>query len=338
VALLGELFDYGPKLMEIMKFLSAPVNPGDRIDHYRIDRPVADNSAATIYHATDLRTGTELALKVPQPDMANDPTFADRFNREMEIGEHLDHSGVIKVISDPNRTKIYMVMEWFVGKTLRDILNEEHRLAPERAAPIAAAIANALDYIHTHGIVRLNIRPENIMVGAGDHTKLIDFGGAVSTRARRLTLTKASQAIGTSQYVSPEELKGKRGDARSDIYGLGVMLYEMLTGKMPFQGSALYARLMNYPIPPRELDPTISPQLQEVIYRALEREPENRYANAHDFARDLEHLDQVGVADRPEVRNWKKNSGQGPKKFLFYVLIALIPIVIFVLILYIARR
>jgi serine/threonine-protein kinase len=95
---------------------------------------------------------------------------------------------------------------------------------------------------------------------------------------------------------------------------------------------------MNHPIPPRELDPTISPQLQEVIYRALEREPENRYANAHDFARDLEHLDQVGVADRPEVRNWKKNSGQGPKKFLFYALIALIPVVIFGLLLYIARR
>jgi serine/threonine-protein kinase len=230
------------------------------------------------------------------------------------------------------------LMEWFAGKTLRDILNEEHRLVPERAAPIAAAIADALDYIHTHGIVRLNIWPENIMVSAGDHTKLIDFGGAVSAGARRLTLTKASQAIGASQYVSPEELKGKRGDARSDIYGLGVMLYEMLTGKMPFQGSALYSRLMNHPIPPRELDPTISPQLQEVIYRALEREPENRYANAHDFARDLEHLDQVGVADRPEVRNWKKNSGQGSKKFLFYALIALIPVVIFGLLLYIARR
>ena len=148
---------------------------------------------------------------------------------------------------------------------------------------IAIAICDALEYIHAHGIVHGDIRPENVMVGAGDHIKLIDFGGAVKAGARRLTLTRLSQVIGTSEYVSPEELKGKRGDARSDIYALGVMLYEMLTGKMPFQGTEPYDRLMNYPIPPREIDPAISPQLQEVIYRALEREPQNRYASAHDL-------------------------------------------------------
>jgi len=186
--------------------------------------------------------------------------------------------------------------------------------------------------------VRLDIRPENIMVGAGDHIKLTDFGGAVKTGARRLTLTRLSQVIGTSEYVSPEELKGKRGDARSDIYGLGVMLYEMLTGKMPFQDSEPYDRLMNYPIPPREIDPAISPQLQEVIYRALERDPQNRYATAQDFAKDLQNLDTVGVADRPELRDWKKRRGPQSKKVLLYLLIALIPILIFGLLLYMARR
>ena len=230
-----------------------------------------------------------------------------------------------------------MVMEWFAGKTLRDILKEEQKLAPERAVLIATAIADALEYIHANGIVRLDIRPENIMVGAGDHIKLIDFGGAAKTGARRLTLTRLSQVIGTSEYVSPEELKGKRGDARSDIYGLGVMLYEMLTGKMPFQDSEPYDRLMNYPIPPREIDPAISPQLQEVIYRALERDPQNRYATAHDFAKDLRNLDAVGVADRPELRDWKKRRGQS-NKFVLYALIALIPIAIFGLLLYMARR
>jgi serine/threonine-protein kinase len=269
--------------------------------------------------------------------MESDQTFADRFTRDLEIGERLDHPGLVKVIADPDRTKIYMVMGWFAGKTLRDILKEEQKLAPERAVLIAVAIADALEYIHANGIVRLDIRPENIMVGAGDHIKLIDFGGAVKTGARRLTLTRLSQVIGTSQYVSPEELKGKRGDARSDIYGLGVMLYEMLAGKMPFQDSEPSDRLMNYPIPPREIDPAISPELQEVIYRALERDQRNRYATAHDFAKDLQNLDAVGVADRPELRDWKKKRGQS-SKFVLYVVIALIVIAILGLLLYMARH
>ena len=110
------------------------------------------------------------------------------------------------------------------------------------------------------------------MVGAEDHIKLIDFGVAAKTGARRITFTKLSQVIGASEYVSPEELKGKREDARSDIYALGVILYEMLTGKMPFQGLEPYDRILNHPVPPQEIDPAISPQLQEVIYRALERD------------------------------------------------------------------
>src|SRR5258707_9196757 len=324
--------------MAVMKVLESPVNPGDHLDNYRIDGVVARSNEATIFHATDLRNGSEVAIKVPHPEMESDPTFTDRFTRDLEIGERLDHPGLVKVIAEPDRTKIYMVMEWFAGKTLRDILKEDQKLAPERAVLIAVAIADALEYIHANGIVRLDIRPENIMVGAGDHIKLTDFGGAVKTGARRLTLTRLAQVIGTSEYVSPEELKGKHGDARSDIYGLGVMLYEMLAGKMPFQNSEPYDRLMNYPIPPREIDPAISPQLQEVIYRALEREPQNRYATAHDFAKDPQNLDTVGVADRPELRDWKKRRGPRSKKVLLYLLIALIPILIFGLLLYMARR
>jgi eukaryotic-like serine/threonine-protein kinase len=321
-----------------MKLSESPVNPGGQLDHYRIDRMVARSDAATIFLAADLRNGSPVAIKIPRPEMESDPAFVDSFKREMEIGELLDHPGIIKVIADRDRTKLYMVMEWFEGKSLREILNEERKLAPERSVHIAAEISGALEYIHTRGIVHRDIRPENVMVGAGDRIKLIDFGGALKPGARRFTLTKLSQAIGTSEYVSPEELKGKRGDARSDIFSLGVMLYEMLTGKLPFQAGEPYDRILNYPIPPREIDPSISRQLQEVIYRALERDPRNRYASARDFARDLEHLDQVGIADRPELRDWKKKRGQKSRKYLLYAVLVLIPILIFGLLVYMARH
>jgi serine/threonine-protein kinase len=137
-------------------------------------------------------------------------------------------------------------------------------------------------------------------------------------------------------------VKGKRGDGRSDIFALGVMLYEMLTGKAPFQGPNPFAimndRLLNNPIPPREIDASISPQMQEIIYRAMERDPAKRYPNAHEMIWDLQHLDQVGVADRAELRDWKIRRDPWTRKVLFYLMLALIPVVIFGVLLWVARH
>jgi serine/threonine-protein kinase len=179
----------------------------------------------------------------------------------------------------------------------------------ERAVKITLRILDALGYIHTHGVVHRDLKPENIMVDADDNIKLIDFGIAANAGARRITFANFSSTMGTPDYISPEQVKGKRGDARSDLYTVGVMLYEMLTGKVPFQGDNPFAimndRLLNNPIPPREIDPTITPQLQEIIYRALERDPANRYKDAAEFAHDLQHQDEVGIAEREELRDWK---------------------------------
>ena len=318
------------------------LHTGDQLDHYRIENVVARSGMASIFRGTDLRTGQPVAIKVPHPEMESDPVFYERFHREQDIGTKLDHPGVMKVMTDEDRSQIYMVMEWVEGRLLRQLLNEQKRLPPERAVKIALGIARALDYIHRHGVVHRDLKPENVMIDDQDNIKLIDFGIAANAGARRLTFAKLSATMGTPDYISPEQVKGKRGDARSDLYALGIMLYEMLTGKVPFQGPNPFAimndRLLNNPVPPRELNPEISPQLQEIIYRALERDPKKRYASAHEFAWDLEHQDQVGVADRPELRDWRQRRSPWLKRILFYIMLALIPVFIFALMFYVAKH
>src|SRR5947209_5411678 len=319
-----------------------PVQTGDQLDHYRIQGVVARSGMASIFRGVDLRTGREVALKIPHPEMEADPVLFDRFRREEAIGRELDHPGVMKVFADEDRSRVYMVMEWVNGRLLREILTEQHKLPTERAIRITTRICDALQYIHTHGVVHRDLKPENIMVDENDHVKLIDFGIASRAGSRRLTFAKLSQVMGTPEYISPEQVKGKRGDGRSDIYALGIMFYEMLTGKTPFSGPNAFAimndRLLNHPVPPREVDPSISPELQEVIYRAIERDPKSRYGSAREFAWDLEHLGQVGLAERPELRDWKRRRTSLPRTILFYAMLAMIPVVIFSLMLYLARH
>ena len=318
------------------------LHPGDHLDHYRIEGVVARSGMASIFRATDMRTGRQVAIKVPHPEIEADVVLFDRFKREAEIGEKLDHPGVMKVYSDPDRSGIYMVMEWVDGRLLRQVMGEQKTIPTDRAIRIATNISDTLDYIHRNGVVHRDLKPENIMLSDGDKVKLIDFGIAGKSGSKRLTFGKLSNVAGTPDYISPEQVKGKRGDGRSDIYALGIMLYEMLTSKTPFTGNNPFAvmndRLLNNPVPPREWNPEISPQLQEVIYRALERDPQNRYSTANEFAWDLEHLDQVGVEDRAELRDWKHRRTPWARRILFYAAMALIPVVIFSLLLLVARR
>ncbi len=282
--------------------LTEQLRPGERFEYFRIEVFVLRTCMNTIYRATDLRTGRLVAIKIPHPELECDPTFYSRFQREIAIGKKLKHPGVVETIDSEDMDQLCIVMEWIDGRFLRDILTEEKQLSVERATRIATGVCEALAYIHSAGVVHRDMKPENIMVGDDDRIKLIDFGIAAAEGMRRLTFSKFSNAMGTPDYISPEQIKRKKSDGRSDVYALGVILHEMLTGQTPFNGPNPFAvmndRLVNDPASAREINPEVSLQMQEILYRAMEREPENRYASAQELAAALANPENVQIRDR----------------------------------------
>jgi serine/threonine protein kinase len=267
------------------------IDSGTRLDHYIVQDLLARGKEASIFHGVDSRTGQPVAIKVPHPEFEGDPLFYERLMREERIGQKLDHPAIAKVLDKGKSSRVYVVMELVKGRPLRLLLSEEKKLSEERAVNITVALCGALDYIHSQGVVHRDLKPENVMIDSDDHIKLIDFGIASLAGSRRLTFGKLSQVMGTPDYISPEQVTGKRGDERSDIYALGAMLYEMVTGVTPFADEnpfvSMRNRLVSAPVPPRKLDPNLTPQIQRVIARALESDPKRRYSSAREFKSDL---------------------------------------------------
>jgi serine/threonine protein kinase len=318
------------------------LHPGDQLDHYQLQSLVSSSVRADVFRAIDTRTQKQVVIKIPRLEIEVDPTLHDRFYREEEIETKLDHPGVMKIFPNPHRSQVYIVMEWLEGRLLRQILNEEKSLPADRAAKLAMRICDALEYIHGHGVVLRDLKPERIMVDSEDNIKLFDFGYAALVGARRLTFANLSASLGTPDYISPEQVQGKHGDARSDIYSLGAILYEMLTGAVPFPGTnpfeVMNDRLHKDPIPPTRLNPAITPQFQEIIYRALEREPKNRYGSAREFAHDLRHPEQVGVTRRPESARQEMGEPVQTERRLLFAAALILPLLLFALLFLMSRH
>ena len=294
-----------PIYQEPERPMSNEIEVGQVLDNrFQITGVISRSGMASIFKATDLLTGQVLAVKVPFMQFESDPAFFSRFQREEEIGKKLDHPCILHIVPVADKSRPYIVMEYLEGQTLRQAMRALGRMPMEHALSIASRICEALEYMHGNNVIHRDLKPENVMLCNDGSLRIMDFGIAKAAGMRRLTFTGFTAAMGTPDYMAPEQVKGKRGDERTDLYSLGAMLYEMLTGPAPFEGANPYmimnARLIGDPIAPRKRCPDIPPTVEEIVLHALEQSPYERYASAAAMKADLDHPEKVQVTGRAE--------------------------------------
>jgi serine/threonine protein kinase len=285
---------------------SRDLAPGATLDgRFELTGLVSRTGMASIFKARDLKSGAEVAVKVPVTECEEDPLAFDRFRREEEIGLKFDHPDIVKVIpADGPRSQPYLAMEFLRGERLDQLMARAGPLPEGQAVAIASRLCAALDHMHGRDVVHRDMKPENVMIGEDGAVSLFDFGIAKDSHLNRMTFAGLTEAMGTPDYMAPERVKGQRGDERTDVYGLGAILYEMATGAPPFQGDSVYAlmnaRIAADPVAPRRANPRISPVLEEIILHAMERDPLKRYASAAAMKAELDDHGLVKTTDRCE--------------------------------------
>ena len=285
--------------------MSAGGSPRTLAGRYRLEEVIGRGGMSTVYRATDLALDREVAVKIALDPLAEEnPVYVARFKREARAAAALSHPGVVTVYdAGADGSTRYIVMEYVHGRNLAEILRAEGSVAPTRAATIAAQVADTMAAAHAAGIVHRDIKPGNIMVGANDRVKVLDFG--IARTADGVTLTQTASVLGTAPYMSPEQAMGNPADARSDIYSLGCVLYEMLTGKPPFiaevAAAVLHQHVRVAPKPPSALNPAVPAALDALVLHMLAKAPEDRPQTAAEV-RDRLSAYAAGPATAPTRR------------------------------------
>lgn len=263
-----------------------------RIGRYEIVRELGQGAMGIVYQALDPNIQRAVALKVLRPDLSSDPEFRQRFQREARSAGKLAHPGIVTIFDAAEQGDVsFLVMEYLEGQTLAQLIAADGALSPAIACDIAGQICDALDYAHAAQIVHRDIKPSNIILLPGDRIKLTDFGIARIMTEPRMTRTGI---IGTLDYMSPEQARGEDVDHRTDIYSLGIVLFEMVTGQPPFQAdspSATLLKLVSEPMPSsRTLSPAVSAEMESVISKAADKDPSRRYQTAVEMRHALQAL------------------------------------------------
>jgi serine/threonine protein kinase len=287
---------------------------------YLVESELGRGGMATVFKGTDTVLGRPVAVKVLSPQYAGDANFVTRFRREAQSAARLNHPNLVSVYDTGTDEGIhFIVMEFVDAKTLADYLAGGGRIMPERAIEIAEAVCDALSMAHAHGIIHRDIKPANIMITQKGDVKVTDFGIARVISGAD-TLAQTAAVLGTASYLSPEQAQSQSVDQRSDIYSLGVVLYEMVTGRPPFSGDSpvmvASKHVLEQPTPPSKLNSDVSPALEAVIMKALSKNPDNRYSDADEMRADLERA-RLGQAVQatpllPESARTQRIAPTGP--------------------------
>lgn len=262
---------------------------------YAITGDIASGGMAEVFLARDELLGRKVALKVLHPEFARDKTFIERFRREAQAAASLNDPRIVSVFDwGSDDGTYYLVMEFVEGTDLRDVIRTQGPLTVERSLEIASEVCLALHYAHQNGIVHRDIKPANIAITQGGQTKVMDFGIARAASDAGKTVTQTGTVMGTASYLSPEQAQGAQVDSRSDVYSLGVVLYEMLTQEVPFQADTAvaiaYKHVKEDPVPPSRLNADVPEPVDAIVMKALAKNPDNRYQSASEMRSDLERV------------------------------------------------
>lgn len=298
------------------------VRPGQTLDgRFVLGETISNSGMATIFKAKDIRDGDRpVAVKVPHMRYESDPNFFSRFQREEEVGCKLDHPFILKFLQLEKKSRPYIVTEYLQGCTLAHLVSINRLLQEKDALGIASLVCLALRHMHQRGVIHRDLKPGNIMVCQDRSIRIMDFGIASAATSRKLTLSGGlSTPLGTPEYMAPEQVKNECTDERTDIYSLGAILYEMLTGTIAFQNDNCWVTMSNRvtgdPVAPRKLNPGISAQAEEIALHALQRDPRDRYATVAAFKAELDAPQAVfvsGYCNRLQSPRWKLGMRETP--------------------------